>query len=307
MPPPLDQVSSVCPEIGLNRRVITRIRQPHFPGAGRWSVTRRMNESAFLELAERMARSGEVPAEHQAYFNLHRTRLTATLAFFGLWSLKGQHVLEIGPFYSYTPFLFRELGNEVSVLEGTDPVVSPLLPLYRREGIACRQDNLLRLFALAENNAGGLPYAEASFDAVVCWETMEHFNFNPVVFVRELHRVLRPGGCAFITVPNQAKLDNRIQLALGRSVRTPMPDYFRFADYNCGEFLGFHWREYLLSELAALFAGCGFKVEVAAHLNSFQVQEKTSVARQLKRALGACAVALFPSMAANCALVARKP
>ena len=137
---------------------------------------------------------------------------------------------------------------------------------------------------------------------------MEHFNFNPVVFVRDLHSILRPGGRAFITVPNQAKLGNRIQLALGKPVRTLLADYFRFADYNCGEFLGFHWREYLLSELVALFTGCGFKAEVAAHLNySFQVQERTTLARRLKRTLGSCAVAMFFSMTANCALVARKP
>lgn len=270
-------------------------------------MTRSMNESAFLELAGRLAKSGEIPAEQQAYFQLHGTRLIATLTFFGLWELKGQRVLEIGPFYSYTPFLFREQGNEVTVLEGTDPVVAPLVALFKREGIACQQFNLLRVFALASGGPARLPYADASFDAVVCWETMEHFNFNPVVFVRELHRILRPGGRAFITVPNQAKLDNRIQLALGRTVRTPLADYFRFADYHCGEFLGFHWREYLLPELVGLFTGCGFKAEVAAHLNSFQVHEHYTLGRRLKRTLGGGAVSLFPSLAANCALVARKP
>ena len=266
-----------------------------------------MNESAFLELADRLAQSGGIPADEHSYFQLHRTRLLATLTFFGLWELAGRRVLEIGPFFSYTPFLFRQQRNEVCVLEGTDPVMAPMLKLYQQEGIACQQFNLLRVFALSSLDSRRLPYADASFDAVVCWETMEHFNFNPVIFVRDLYRILRPGGRAFITVPNQAKLDNRLQLALGRSVRTPMADYFKFADYHCGEFLGFHWREYLLPELVGLFTGCGFQADVAAHLNSFQVHEHLSVARRLKRGLGSCAVSLFPSLAANCALVARKP
>lgn len=82
--------------------------------------------------------------------------MTATLNCFGLWELKGQRVLEIGPFYSYTLFLFREQGNEVSVLEGTDPVLAPLLAVFKRAGIAYQQFNLLRICALASGEGGRL-------------------------------------------------------------------------------------------------------------------------------------------------------
>src|SRR5712691_11004740 len=44
------------------------------------------------------------------------------------------------------------------------------------------------------------PFTEASFDSVVANEVFEHV-FNPDQFLREVGRVLRPGGKLLITVP----------------------------------------------------------------------------------------------------------
>jgi SAM-dependent methyltransferase len=45
-----------------------------------------------------------------------------------------------------------------------------------------------------------IPYGDASFDAVICTEVLEHC-VNADALVREMWRVLRPGGSAGITVP----------------------------------------------------------------------------------------------------------
>ncbi len=47
-----------------------------------------------------------------------------------------------------------------------------------------------------------LPYSSGSFDAVVCLDVLEHVADAPVV-LREIYRVLRPGGVALSTVPNR--------------------------------------------------------------------------------------------------------
>lgn len=44
------------------------------------------------------------------------------------------------------------------------------------------------------------PFEDASFDAVLCNQVLEHV-FNPDDFVREIRRVLRPGGRLLLTVP----------------------------------------------------------------------------------------------------------
>ena len=44
------------------------------------------------------------------------------------------------------------------------------------------------------------PFPDGSFDAVLCSQVFEHV-FTPEEFLREMHRVLRPGGAAVLTVP----------------------------------------------------------------------------------------------------------
>ncbi|MEQ8516796.1 MAG: class I SAM-dependent methyltransferase [Chromatocurvus sp.] len=56
------------------------------------------------------------------------------------------------------------------------------------------------LFALSNASALALPLADGSLDAVICSEVLEHIDDYPAV-LREIHRVLRPGGLLCISVP----------------------------------------------------------------------------------------------------------
>lgn len=46
-----------------------------------------------------------------------------------------------------------------------------------------------------------LPFGDRTFDAVVSCETLEHTP-DPVAAIAELHRVMRPGGVLYLTMPN---------------------------------------------------------------------------------------------------------
>jgi ubiquinone/menaquinone biosynthesis C-methylase UbiE len=46
-----------------------------------------------------------------------------------------------------------------------------------------------------------MPYADATFDAVISWGVIEHDECGPAEALREFRRVLKPGGIMIITVP----------------------------------------------------------------------------------------------------------
>ena len=64
-------------------------------------------------------------------------------------------------------------------------------------------------FALADLNQP-LPWRDDSFDAVFCIEGIEHLE-NRFGFLREAHRVLRPGGKLVVTTPNTVALRSRVR------------------------------------------------------------------------------------------------
>jgi 2-polyprenyl-3-methyl-5-hydroxy-6-metoxy-1,4-benzoquinol methylase len=57
-------------------------------------------------------------------------------------------------------------------------------------------------FRLADLESTPLPIAEASVDAAAAVEVIEHLD-NPRALVRELVRIVRPGGWIVVTTPNQ--------------------------------------------------------------------------------------------------------
>jgi 2-polyprenyl-3-methyl-5-hydroxy-6-metoxy-1,4-benzoquinol methylase len=55
-----------------------------------------------------------------------------------------------------------------------------------------------------------LPYPDSRFDLVTCLETIEHLeNFRALL--REIYRVLKPGGVAILTTPNILNLRSRLR------------------------------------------------------------------------------------------------
>ena len=134
---------------------------------------------------------------------------------------------------------------------------------------------------------------------------MEHFNFNPVGFVKEIRRILKPGGIATLTVPNRARLELRIRTAIGRPPGESIESYYRFYTHP-GRFYGWHWREYTLREFVELFERADFHIESADHLTTFMNRPHISYPRAAYRFIGGLTCKIFPSLGTTCALSVRK-
>lgn len=116
--------------------------------------------------------------------------------------------LLINPFYFARRGLRRELGPLLAQLAGDVLDVGcgcqpyrALLPAARYQGLDL--DNpFTRSVGVADLFYDGttFPVPDASFDGVLCSQVLEHV-FTPEAFLREIHRVLRPGGRVVLTVP----------------------------------------------------------------------------------------------------------
>ena len=75
---------------------------------------------------------------------------------------------------------------------------------------------------LAQGDAGALPYANASFDALTSFRVLIYFPGRETDFFREAYRVLKPGGLLFaepiIRVDESAPLGQKIAYRAGWSV-----------------------------------------------------------------------------------------
>lgn len=98
--------------------------------------------------------------------------------------LEGRAVLDVGSGRGYAGDVVGEAGGQYT---GVDLVAS-------RSG-----------YRLALAEATRLPFSDAAFDAVFCVDAFEHIPDGTAAAV-EFRRVLRPGGMAFLSVPNYANV-----------------------------------------------------------------------------------------------------
>lgn len=82
------------------------------------------------------------------------------------------------------------------------------------------------------------PWPDGSVDVVVCNQVLEHLK-NIWLPMSEIHRVLRPGGHAILSVPNLASLHNRVLLAFGRQPTSIQVFGPHVRGYAFHEFCGF--------------------------------------------------------------------
>jgi 2-polyprenyl-6-hydroxyphenyl methylase/3-demethylubiquinone-9 3-methyltransferase len=69
------------------------------------------------------------------------------------------------------------------------------------------------------NRRGLTDYGTNTFDVIVCSDVLEHLE-NPAAILREIARVLKPGGEVFLTLPNAFNLWQRLEiLKTGNSSR----------------------------------------------------------------------------------------
>ena len=191
------------------------------------------------------------PDTKPAYFRLHRRRFTALLA---ALPPPPARVLEGGTTPGQFTGILRRAGYQVA---GIDLFPDERAGLWRALDVDVRFCNL---------DESPIPFDSESFDAVVFSEVIEHLAGSPLPALREMARVLRPGGRLVITTPNQFYLKSRLKMLADVLLQRPFEPFGEFQRamqlqgpqryYN-------HSRLYTLQELRWLAEQAGFRVAEA--------------------------------------------
>jgi len=102
------------------------------------------------------------------------------------------------------------------------------------------------------------PYADASFDTVLCGELIEHLFADPMHMMSEINRILKPGGHLLLTTPNLGSM-RAIAAILQGYHPSFFPAYIRPREEG-EETEARHNREYVPMEVQHLLTDSGFEI-----------------------------------------------
>jgi SAM-dependent methyltransferase len=190
---------------------------------------------------------GRLPGWEAGYLEYHRRRYQDTLRL--LPPGAGRRLLDVGSFPGHLSALAQARGWEVvglnNAIEGAG-AWTEFLDRCEARKIAIRS---------CEVEREPFPVPTASVDAVLFCELFEHLHLNPFHTLKEIFRVLRPGGLLLLTTPNLRRVETLSRLWHGWGPQPPVSRTFR--ELFPSLLYHRHNREYTANELAYFLAHQG--------------------------------------------------
>jgi glycosyltransferase involved in cell wall biosynthesis/2-polyprenyl-3-methyl-5-hydroxy-6-metoxy-1,4-benzoquinol methylase len=97
------------------------------------------------------------------------------------------------------------------------------------------------------------PFEDNTFDGATCIEVLEHL-YDPKFCVKEIFRVLKPGGLLVTSVPNNGYFRERLKALTRAEMSTSITDF-------ANEWKGAHIRFYSMRSFTRMLEVAGFKIE----------------------------------------------
>ena len=190
---------------------------------------------------------------------------------------RNANVLDVGCFNGYMSLLAHLLGFAVI---GSDAVgIVDRQMIFREFGIRFVEANLNdpRPFAVVE---------DATYDAVIFGEILEHILNHPLGVLKELARVLKPGGLLIVTTPNPSTMTNAMRVLLDRYTLWGTESFGEVGKFSEGGAIcqaDIHYREYRTSEVTALLKKAGFSVGEVSYMAMGSPVNESTPKRLVKR------------------------
>ena len=234
-------------------------------------MTNPIQPAALFERELGAVDDAERRAEWRHYLAYHSRRYAALMRIVA--ELAPQRVLNVGPMFETR--LLRETGAVVDTLGFPHPLFPP------GEGERHIEVDLNEL----------PPDGDASYDAIVMAEVIEHLHTSPVTVLAALAGWLRPGGAMVLQTPNAVALHKRLRMLAGRNPLEPI----RVDRSNPG-----HFHEYTIGELRDAARQAGLELGELRTENYFG-------AGRGARAYALAGRALPPSLRHGITLLLRRP
>jgi SAM-dependent methyltransferase len=114
-----------------------------------------------------------------------------------------------------------------------------------------------------------LPFHDSQFDVALFNELFEHLRINPIFTMREVHRILKPGGLLFLSTPNLRSLAGLANFLLkNRCYSCESDPYDEFSKLEGLGHMG-HVREYTTREITEFLGRIGFEVREIVFRGTF--------------------------------------
>lgn len=220
-------------------------------------------------------------------------------------------LIDIGTGKAIVPRVAHKLGARVMTLDSLEAAGTSAIENARIAGIEGHFCDVART---------PIPAEASSVDCVYFADVIEHLVHSPRPVIREIFRVLKPGGVCIATTPNAVRLTVRLKVLMGYSNWPNIRDYFS-KDFHSG-----HHHEYTADEFKHVFSAGGFEIiEFELHedrlrhvriggVEDMQTQDRSRSTRtsepmlaRLERGILLLTTSLFPQLRSSMLLVARKP
>lgn len=211
----------------------------------------------------RVAPAALDPSAQHRYAEDHDAIYAAALQQIAAWRPPDRplRVLELGAApYCFTALL-RRLGCDVTGVSLPEHVWPGEMTSVERSTVTLSDgpDSWQVPVYLMNVEREPLPFADQSFDVVLCMDILQHLGYHPTLMFYEAQRVLKADGKLLVGLPNGLSLRRLLWLLAG------IVDTDRFAARGM-----YHRRQRSSTpdEVRALVAGCGFGVEQSRLLNA---------------------------------------
>lgn len=201
------------------------------------------------------------------YLESNKTRLAFDLDHVKAFAGRDKTIIDVAAAPFVLPIALQRLGYDVSAID-IDP--SRFRDLIASVGLRVVRCNI---------EEQPVPFPEDSFDTVIFNEIFEHLRINPVFTLRELHRILKPGGTLLLSTPNLRSLNGIYNfLVKGKSFSCVSSIYEEYEKLSKIGHMG-HVREYTCREVTELIERIGFSCRGVVYRGRFRKPVTNAIGR----------------------------